>query len=76
MSMTNRIARVLLIEDVDDLADLVRRSLDMPNDGDIHCEHVKEIGTGLDYLERQAVDAVLLNVDLPDAPGVSPVAHV
>jgi len=60
--------RVLLIEDNPGDAVLIRKALrSIP--GAFALEHVELLRDGLELLERDAFDVVLLDLSLPDAPG-------
>src|SRR5512134_3244444 len=69
-------SHVLLIEDEPVDAARVRRSLrDQPGTG-LGLEHVTTLQSGLDRLARGDVDAVLLDLDLPDSRGIETVVRV
>ncbi|MFH1725305.1 MAG: hybrid sensor histidine kinase/response regulator [Elusimicrobiota bacterium] len=62
--------RVLLIEDNEDVAGLLRESLQKAETG-IELEHAARLDSGLERAAEGGIDAVLLDLDLPDSKGLS-----
>lgn len=61
-------AAILIIEDDLRLATFIQMSLQARG----HCTHLALTGhAGLSFLESEAIDLILLDLDLPDIPGVS-----
>ena len=68
--MSEKTVRVLLIEDNPGDARLVREAFrDLKTSLQVSLEHVTLLSSALAYLEHQAVDAVLLDLTLPDSHG-------
>jgi signal transduction histidine kinase len=67
---------VLLIEDEPVDAELVRRGLAAPADERIRLEHVSALQAGIDRLAKGDVDAVLLDLNLPDSRGIDTVVRL
>jgi signal transduction histidine kinase len=67
---------VLLIEDEPLDAALVRRSLAAQADAGLRVEHVATLQAGLDRLAKGDVDAVLLDLNLPDSCGIDTIARL
>ena len=67
---------VLLIEDEPADAALVRRSLRAQTGGGLGLEHVTTLQAGIERLADGDVDAVLLDLNLPDSQGLDSVARV
>jgi Flp pilus assembly CpaE family ATPase len=61
---------VLLIEDSPEYAELVQRWLSPKNDVEFILNWTDSLGAGLDRLERGGVDAILLDLGLPDSQGL------
>jgi Flp pilus assembly CpaE family ATPase len=61
---------VLLIEDSPEYAELVQRWLSPKNDIEFVLNWTDSLGAGLDRLERGGVDAILLDLGLPDSQGL------
>ncbi|MBN1882846.1 MAG: response regulator [Deltaproteobacteria bacterium] len=61
---------VLLIEDDRGYARLIREMIEDRMGGYINSDHVISLGEGLDYLENNDVDVVLLDLILPDSEGL------
>jgi len=68
--------RVLLIEDEPVDAELVRRSLAEPQHARVHLEHARTLQAGIDRLAKGDVDALLLDLNLPDSRGIDTVARL
>ena len=68
--------RVLLIEDEPIDAALVRRSRDAQARGRSRVEHARTLQEGLDRLAKGDVDAVLLDLNLPDSWGIDTVVRL
>lgn len=62
--------RILLIEDNKDDADLVRKTLAEQAAAAIDLEWVDQLGSGLARLVHDSIDAVLLDLSLPDSQGL------
>jgi len=62
--------RILLIEDDPADADLVRETFSRHPDRRFHLECVDRLSLGLAYLASSPVDLVLLDLNLPDSPGL------
>ena len=69
-------ANVLLIEDEPADAALVRRSLRGQSGAELGLEHVTTLEAGIERLAGGAVDAVLLDLNLPDSQGLDTVVRV
>jgi PAS domain S-box-containing protein len=70
--MIDRPVRVLLIEDNPGDARLVKEALSEPGIGPIaSLAHVERLAKGLEHLEAQPVDAILLDLTLPDSSGLA-----
>jgi signal transduction histidine kinase len=67
---------VLLVEDEPVDAELVRRSLGEASGAPLRLEHVATLQAGIDRLAKGDVDAVLLDLELPDSHGVDTVARL
>ena len=68
--------RVLLIEDSEDAMLLVRYAFQEHGNGKYHLDWAKGLSEGLDYLSKNKVDIVLLDLGLPDSTGPSSYAWV
>jgi PAS domain S-box-containing protein len=66
----NRPIRILLIEDNPGDARLLRETLTEAGTASFHLVHADRMSTGLDLLDRQEVDLVLLDLSLPDCQGL------
>ena len=62
--------RVLLIEDNEDDACLIREMLLEKRDAGVELEWVSQLGTGLTRLSQGNIDLVLLDLSLPDSYGL------
>lgn len=69
--VAERTLRVLLIEDNDDQAMLVERQLKRVDRNSIQLTRVDRLSAGLQALQTQPFDAVLLDLNLPDSRGLS-----
>lgn len=67
--MTTPEIRVLLVQDVSSDPPLITNGLS-PLSGPIHVEHVDRLAAAEAFLEKHAVDVVLLVLGLPDGPGL------
>ncbi len=65
--LCHRPLRLLLIEDEPDHAALIRRHLAGANDSQVTMEWVDRLAAGLARLEQGGIDAVLLDLRLPDS---------
>ncbi len=74
--MDPRPTRVLLIEDEPVDAALVRRSLPAQAEPRIRLEQVSALQAGIDRLAKGDLDAVLLDLNLPDSRGVDTVGRL
>jgi signal transduction histidine kinase len=74
--MELRLASLLLIEDDPVDAALVRRSLGAPADDPPRIQHAPSLAAGIDRLAKGDVDAVLLDLNLPDSGGVETVVRL
>lgn len=68
--------RVLLIEDNEDDAQLIREMLAGPEGGAFDLERVNLLSTGLERLDAGGIDMVLFDISLPDSQGLSTVGKV
>jgi len=68
--------KVLLIEDNDVDAQLTQDLLSEWSSEEFQVSRVKTLGEGLTYLSRERFDAVLLDLSLPDAFGLSTVRQI
>ena len=68
--MPTAATRVLLIEDDPVDAEFVRRSLDPHATPRIRLDHAPTLQAGLDRLAKGDVDALLLDLNLPDSHGI------
>ncbi len=62
--------RVLFIEDDPTYAEMLRERLSAFTDPPFHVNHAGRLQSGLDCLKREKIDAVLLDLFLPDAQGL------
>jgi diguanylate cyclase (GGDEF)-like protein/PAS domain S-box-containing protein len=68
---TNRLSpKILLIEDDPAAADEIRASLAAAGSGSFDVEWVRQLSEGLARLSKRGVDAVLLELSLPDSHGI------
>ena len=74
--MNRRKLRVLLIEDNQDDARLIREALAVALPGRFEVEQVDRLGLGLERLEQGGVDVVLLDLSLPDSQGLDTFASI
>jgi len=68
--------RVLLIEDNEDDAQLIRETMTGPEWAAFDLEWVELLSTGLERLASGEIDMVLLDLSLPDSQGLSTVGKV
>jgi light-regulated signal transduction histidine kinase (bacteriophytochrome) len=68
--------RVLLVEDNADHATLIQRHLSRIPDCAITVERAERLGAGLERLARGGIDAVLLDLRLPDSDGLETIPKV
>lgn len=68
--MNTRLTKILLIED--NLGDvrLIREMLTEAGEGAFELEHAARLSTALEYLEKEDIDVLLLDLSLPDAQGL------
>ena len=71
MATAERTLQVLLIEDDDDQAVLIERQLKRSGNGTIQITRADRLALGIQALQRQHFDTVLLDLNLPDSRGVS-----
>lgn len=62
--------RILLIEDDSDYAYILRRMLTQRGGSALPLEHVDRLEDGISRMEEGGIDAVLLDLDLPDSFGI------
>lgn len=62
--------RVLLIEDDGDYAYILRRMLTRRGGSALPIEHVDRLAAGISRMDEGGIDAVLLDLDLPDSFGI------
>jgi signal transduction histidine kinase len=74
--MDRHATQVLLVEDEPVDAELVRRSLAESSGAPLRLEHVATLQAGIDRLAKGDVDAVLLDLELPDSHGVATVGRL
>jgi diguanylate cyclase (GGDEF)-like protein/PAS domain S-box-containing protein len=71
--MTNAIIRILLVEDNAGDARLIREILHRPASCEYELTHHKSLANAVAYLGANSVDAILLDLGLPDASGLEAV---
>jgi serine phosphatase RsbU (regulator of sigma subunit) len=71
MATAERTLRVLLIEDDDDQAVLIERQLKRSANGTIQITRADRLAIGIQALQRERFDTVLLDLNLPDSRGLS-----
>ena len=76
MAETSRPIRVILLDAHTETADVIRGALADVRNLDFALEHLDRCKTGLGRIARGGVDAVLLNPDLPDAPGLDALRRI
>ena len=69
--MIKKILTVLLIEDSPEYAELVQRWLSPQNDIEFVLNWTNSLMAGLNRLEKGGVDAILLDLGLPDSHGTA-----
>src|SRR5262249_6423154 len=69
-AMKRQAIHLLLIEDSPDDALLIQELLADARQADFHVEHVGRLAGALDRLSRGKIDAVLLDLQLPDSRGL------
>jgi putative two-component system response regulator len=73
--MTDKIIRLLLLEDNPGDVRLIREQLlDTKNQFEFHC--FDSLSKGLEYLSSGNIDAVLLDIGLPDSQGINTIEQV
>lgn len=70
------VIRVLLVEDSEDTRFTVRTSLEARKEVKFEIEEVNKVGEAVSRLERGGIDAVLLDLTLPDGNGIEVVKRV
>ena len=70
------VLRVLLVEDNEGDADLVREALADVVNADVHLACVERLQAAADRLRSERFDVVLLDLSLPDAAGLDGVHHL
>ncbi|MCI0476297.1 MAG: response regulator, partial [Anaerolineales bacterium] len=68
--------QLLLIEDNRDAAFLIRKLLEEIKTATFHITHVERLAAGLERLSAQPVDAILLDLSLPDSTGLETLTRV
>ena len=68
--------QVLLIEDSPDAARLIHKLLQAVQNTPFNIEHVERLATGLERLRANPIDAVLLDLTLPDSMGLETLNRV
>ena len=68
--------RILMIEDDNEDALILRRSLAKAAAGKFHLKHARRLSTGLNTITAEAFDAVLLDLNLPDETGLDTLGRV
>ena len=63
-------AKILLIENAPAAADKIRAALDVAGSGSFEVEWVRQLSEGLERLSKKGIDAVLLELSLPDNQGL------
>ena len=74
--MSDGRTRVLLIEDNPGDARLIERTFAESGSGRLVLEHCPDLTSGLERLDRGSIDAVLLDLSLPDSDGLDSVLAV
>ena len=62
--------RILLVEDTPEDAVLMGALLEKPRSNAFHIETVEDLAQGLERLSKGGIDAVLLDLNLPDSRGL------
>jgi DNA-binding response OmpR family regulator len=62
--------RILLIENDPAAADKIRAALAAGGSGSFDVEWVRQLSEGLERLSKRGIDAVLLELSLPDSRGI------
>ncbi|HTF25003.1 MAG TPA: EAL domain-containing protein [Candidatus Limnocylindria bacterium] len=62
--------KILLIENDPAVADKIRAALAAADSGSFHVEWVRQLSEGLERLSKRGIDAVLLELSLPDSHGI------
>ncbi len=70
------IVRILLVEDNPGDARLLRETLAERRDFPVELLHVETLSAGLDRLAQERIQAVLLDLDLPDSRGLDTVTRI
>ncbi|MBM3130844.1 MAG: PAS domain S-box protein [Chloroflexi bacterium] len=68
--------QLLLIEDNRDAAFLIRKLLEEIKPGAFHITHVERLAAGFKHVSAQPVDAILLDLSLPDSTGLETLTRV
>jgi len=68
--MNNEPIRILLIEDVEEDARVLRELLSKQSDSAFELRHADRLANGLKYLGQTTVDLVLLDLNLPESKGL------
>jgi diguanylate cyclase (GGDEF)-like protein/PAS domain S-box-containing protein len=63
-------AKILLIESAPAAADKIRAALDVAGSSSFEVEWVRQLSEGLERLSKKGIDAVLLELSLPDNQGL------
>jgi diguanylate cyclase (GGDEF)-like protein/PAS domain S-box-containing protein len=70
MTTSNLSPKILLIENDPAAADKIRAALDLASGGSFDVEWVRQLSEGLERLSKKGIDAVLLELSLPDNQGL------
>jgi DNA-binding response OmpR family regulator len=70
MTMPMTVPRILLIENDPSAADQIRAALAAAGSGSFDVEWVRQLSDGLERLSKRGIDAVLLELSLPDSQGI------
>src|SRR6266567_8837106 len=62
--------KILLIESDPAVADKIRAALAAADSGSFDVEWVRQLSEGLERLSKKGIDAVLLELSLPDSHGI------
>ena len=74
--MTIESIQILLIEDVEEDARVMRELLSRQSDTPFELKHADRLSNGLDYLKHAHVDLILLDLNLPESKGLETLEKV
>ncbi len=74
--MSNKHIKILLIEDNLGYVRLVQKMLTVSSQGEYQIECADRLSTGLEYLVREEIDVVILDLGLPDSQGLDTLGEV